>query len=264
MELSEITWHAPQVSWARDDGDYGPACGKTSVFALKIPDGQLPEMTWLKKFNSEERLSGLLNGAGKFYRQRLVSLALRYYITSAIFRVPVQDISFHYTPGGKPILVHPVTPCPAHFSQSHSDTFALLALSTLPCGVDVEKIRYPENYPNILSKGFPRAWTSRVGSMRDGSLEQARCFTAYWTALESYYKITGNVPMLRFLREQCRDGETLCGGGGNLNYHGYHFDVDAENMACLTLSGGACGIRFYRVSSAFLEGRINAAAKEEL
>lgn len=264
MELSEIIWRAPQVSWARDYEEYGPDCGKTSVFALKIPDCQLPEMTWLKKLNSDDRLSCLANSGEKFHRQRLVSLALRYYVTSVIFRVPVQDISFHYSHRGKPRLVQPVTLCPVYFSQSHSDTCALLALSTFPCGVDVEKIRYPENYPNVLSRGFPRAWTSKVRSMQDGSPEQARCFTAYWTTLESYFKITGNVPMFRFLREQCRDGETLCGSGGNMNYHGYHFDVDSENMACLTLSGEASEILFFRVSPSFLEEKTNVALQEGL
>lgn len=264
MELSEITWHDPQVSWSCNYEDFGHARGKTCVFALKIPERQLPDMTWLKEVSGDGHLASLLNGTAKFQRQSLVTAALRYHIISKICGVPLREISFHYSPEGKPRLVHPVTICPAHISQSHTDAYALLALSTFPCGVDVEKIRHPENYPNILSKGFPRAWANNVRSMQDGSLEQARRFTAYWTALESYYKIIGTVPMRRFLREQCRDGETVCCGGGNPNCHGYHFDVDSENMACLTLSGGASEIRFFRVSPSFLEGETNAAVQEEL
>lgn len=217
------------------------------MFLITISDCWEIETDWLGALSDDASFGGLRKGSGKFHKQRLLSLALRYYIISVSFGLPPRDIRFEYSEKGKPRLASPALAHPIHFSQSHTDDFVLLALSDMPCGVDIEKMRNPKKYPHIVAKGLPADWTRALSSIQDHSAEGTRRFTAYWTALESYHKIQGSVSLRQFLRNVSGTEATLHDDATLSNYCGYHFDVDQENIACLTVAREASRIRFFQV-----------------
>lgn len=106
---------------------------------------------------------------------------------SRLYSVDPEEIIFAKGEHGKPYVLN----LPAHFNISHSGSYAVLAVSDRPIGVDIETVR---DFSAILAK---RCFTEEelhylagTGPSRKKAVMQ-RCFYELWTAKEAYLKYTG-------------------------------------------------------------------------
>ena len=122
------------------------------------------------------------------------------------------------TETGKPFLPHRPG---FHFNLSHSGTWAAIAWSSSPLGLDVQTLRPGTNMEAVARRYFAPEEQHYVFSEADG---QAERFFEVWTGKESYVKYLGtglNIdltsfsvlspdPGLHFHREILSDGTALC------------------------------------------------------
>jgi 4'-phosphopantetheinyl transferase len=91
-------------------------------------------------------------------------------------------LEFRCGPHGKPRAAGPV-----EFSLSHTDGLALIAVSTVDVGVDVEVIRETPLADRLISRCLTAAEQAAVARADDTTT----AFLRYWTAKESYLKGLG-------------------------------------------------------------------------
>jgi len=96
------------------------------------------------------------------------------------------------TSTGKPIFLQPKN---VHFSLSHSDYIAVCAISSKPCGIDIEKIR---NYDPYLVDRFFTKYDNDFLSNQDAA-NQAKKFTEVWTYKEAVSKMMDR-PLMQVLQ----------------------------------------------------------------
>ncbi len=122
----------------------------------------------------------------------------RYVIARGILRqllarylkCPPQEIDFHYTQYGKPLLASPISNPRLYFNISHSENIALYAFSlTADLGVDIENIRADIEAENIAERFFA---TEEVQMLKHLTAEQKiAAFFAIWTKKEAFIKAIG-------------------------------------------------------------------------
>ncbi|MGI6139612.1 MAG: 4'-phosphopantetheinyl transferase family protein [Candidatus Hydrogenedentales bacterium] len=200
------------------------------------------------------RYAGCLDGNEKFQRQQLAALSLRYFVVSRLLGAAVEDVAFHDGRGKKLELARPAVTPPLYLSQSHTDRYLMLAVSPTPCGVDVENLRRPTSYPHILEKAFPPAWRADIDALPPESEEAAQRFTAYWTALEAWYKLRGTGSFPSFLRSVRDADRTAQQDPAWEETHLYPVQVDRDYWACLALVSKSVSIQFCRVESTAIPG----------
>jgi 4'-phosphopantetheinyl transferase len=107
---------------------------------------------------------------------------------------PPAQITFSYTPQGKPLLANP-HPQTIAFNLAHSQSIALFGFAELPApsqpllGVDIEQIR-PMSEPEKLAQRF-FAPSEYQALMQVPSEQRLTQFFRYWTGKEAYLKATG-------------------------------------------------------------------------
>lgn len=153
---------------------------------------------------SEEQLAALLSvlpeeRQERYRRFRRQERAGHYIVTSAFMQygisraleVPIQVIRYQYGVQGKPELVKSLVEQigrTVDFSLSHSGPYAVLAVSDLAVGVDVEgKTR---NGDQVARRFFCREEYEDIRNGREEE-ERNRRFLAYWTMKEAYIKRDG-------------------------------------------------------------------------
>lgn len=92
----------------------------------------------------------------------------------------VHQMDFEYHPYGKPFLKDN----PVYFNLSHSEEYAILVVSTIPVGVDIEKVRDNFETSKIVNRFFCENEKDLVGN----NLEK---FFEYWVRKESLIKAVG-------------------------------------------------------------------------
>ena len=109
-------------------------------------------------------------------------------ILSAYLRRPAQDIHFHANRFGKPLLADENGSRPLHFSLSHSQGIAVLAVaSEHPVGVDVEDVKPIDS--EVAAAHFSESELSDLGKLHGD--EWIRGFFHCWTRKEAILKAEG-------------------------------------------------------------------------
>lgn len=98
-----------------------------------------------------------------------------------------QATEFSHTENGKPYIPG----FPLHFNLSHSGEFALCAVSTVPVGCDIEKLRANANFGKELSKRFFTSEEADYIDAIENESEKSAAFFRIWTQKESYVKAIG-------------------------------------------------------------------------
>jgi 4'-phosphopantetheinyl transferase len=140
----------------------------------------------------------------------------RFIVTRACLRallaracdVPAAAIRFAYAPLGKPSLAAVAGRPPVHFSVSHSEDLALVALARdLPLGVDVEAVRPVPDFLDIASRYFTAAEANTIAAVPVDERDLA--FFLCWTRKEAFSKARGDGLSLTLERYRvtCRPGE---------------------------------------------------------
>ncbi len=101
------------------------------------------------------------------------------------------EILFDYTNTEKPFLKKQSAESKWHFNISHSQSYIVVALSTLPVGVDVEDV---DRCIKIWKKAenFLNAYVKECVLKGKTEQDSATLFAEHWSATESYIKLKGS------------------------------------------------------------------------
>jgi len=104
---------------------------------------------------------------------------------------------YEYSELGKPYLKGRED---IHISLSHSNSWALCAVSDKPIGVDIEKVTYKEN---VANRFFTKADREILADVPES--EKASAFTQIWTYKEAMAKLLGKsaVQVLQWIDFSC-------------------------------------------------------------
>jgi 4'-phosphopantetheinyl transferase len=109
-------------------------------------------------------------------------------------------LRFEYTPHGKPVLGTESGYDALRFNLSHSDSFALYAITRgRNIGIDIERIRYDIAVDQIVRRFFSPDEISSLEGIHDE--KRYEVFFQYWTRKEAFLKAMGEG--LSFPMEQC-------------------------------------------------------------
>lgn len=245
--LGHGRWQFQKVRWSLVPVPYCFTSGSVQLFLFRLSE-HLPWFnTYQEWIGDKEQRAFLACSTSSSVRQRQAALFLRYYVFSHYLGVPPSAIHFEYSKDGKPRILTSSAKEHLFFSQTHTESYTMLALSDAPCGLDLEILRLPSSYPHLCRRGFPTAWADEFNKQDPDSHNQQVLFTRYWTILESLYKIQGNGSLRVFLKALARDGERsefVC----DLNAAGVQFHVGPDHIACLTVTGPLRDVFFYQPS----------------
>lgn len=166
-----------------------PARDET-IFCWSIPLDVSPDVLeagerWLDEAERDR--------AGRYHfehhRRRFVARrAARRRILGSLLQVPPEAVPFREVGSGKPEVA--ATSSPLHFSASHSEEHAVVAVSTrTPLGVDIEVYRMVEG--SLWEVRHLFADTERSALERVSERERARLFFDCWTRKEACVKADG-------------------------------------------------------------------------
>ena len=154
-------------------------------------------------------------------------LAIRHLLREA----QLPTTALYYTPEGKPQLEG------QYISITHSHDFVMIALSSRPIGIDIERCT-----PRILR--LASRFTPWQAPSDMDELTQIRAYTQLWTIKEALYKIADQ-PSVRFYED----------------LQVSHFQaLDSRQQALITYPEGD---KAYEVQSFFWEGYVWTVVSEE-
>lgn len=131
------------------------------------------------------------------------------------YGVKEENLSFAVTGHGKPYLINSAV----HFNISHSADYVLCAVSNVPIGADIEKMKPIEN--RLIHAVCTDAEENYVLNSAD-LLDRQRRFFRIWTAKEAYFKCCGTG--ITDLKGVCILEEPLC-RTKNLYYEDYAISI---------------------------------------
>ncbi len=120
-------------------------------------------------------------------KQCIAAYGLAKNALSDYLNLPETEIKISFSPDGKPFLEGN----PAYFSLSHSETAVICVVSSLPIGIDIEKIRL------LSGSGIDRICTADEAKwLREASTpeEKSERFLFLWTRKEALFKAKGSLP----------------------------------------------------------------------
>lgn len=142
--------------------------------------------------------------ADRFYferhRRRFVAAraSLRAVLAAYVDLNP-SHIEFEYGHKGKPFLAGNAADSGLHFNLSHSNERALIAVSRVPLGVDIEFVRPMKDCEAVARRFFSEAEQSSLFSVPPDRKIEA--FFTCWTRKEAYVKAVGDglsIPLRSF------------------------------------------------------------------
>lgn len=124
-------------------------------------------------------------------------------------KINPRNLCFEYTAHGKPVLATNAGYDTLRFNLSHSDAFALYAVTRdRNIGIDIERVRYDIDVEQIARGYFSQ---DEIRSLkRIHKNKRCEVFFKYWTRKEAFIKATGQG--ISFPMEQC-DVSLISGGG---------------------------------------------------
>lgn len=139
-------------------------------------DGSVPQAEHVP----EERLRLLKEiSSEKLLREKNLTWNLLSYAIGNSFCYNTKELKFKIQKNGKWVCDK------VHFSLSHSDGVAVVAVSNAPCGVDVENIE--KFFQKCSDNTFVTAFSQKIGC----DSVDATCLLKSWTGKESVYKAQG-------------------------------------------------------------------------
>ena len=182
-----------------------------------------------------------------------------------LINIDPKDLIFEYLKHGKPILAKKSNTTGVTFNVSHSNEFALLAISQQRnIGIDIEKINRDTNHLPLVKRFFSAAEQSRFQAIQKSKM--AKAFCACWTRKEAFIKATGDGVFYGLDNfDVCFDPEIQ---NPKINLHdpsaekwfAANLPINDEYMACLVSNQQDINVRYWHDSSAYLH-RANFSRK---
>lgn len=122
------------------------------------------------------------------------------FILAAYTKLDVKDIYFNYQSNKKPYLASHPWLC---FNISHSEDFAVIAISINPVGIDIEYISKDFDFSEMIQEVFNHPEILAISC----ALEQKNAFFNLWTRKEAFVKALGKGIDDDFKNIPCLDGQ---------------------------------------------------------
>ena len=166
-----------------------------------------------------ESLTGILSTdeltrAGRFHFEKdqkrfITARGMLRQILGGYLGRPPHELRFEYTTYGKPVLATNAGYDTLRFNLSHSDEFALYAVTRgRNIGIDIERIRDDIDVEQIARRYFSQGEISSLERIHKD--KRSEVFFQYWTRKEAFIKATGEG--ISFPMEQC-DVSLISGRG---------------------------------------------------
>jgi len=162
-----------------------------------------------------------------------------------------KDFVFEYLEHGKPVLAINQKHDDITFNVSHSDEFALIAISLKQnIGIDVEKINRQSNYDSLVTRFFSKAEQSEFNALPE--MIRAKAFCACWTRKEAFIKAVGDGITYGLDTFDVTVDPELQTPKINLHkpsseyWSAINLPISDDYMACLVSNGGDVNVRCWR------------------
>ena len=109
-------------------------------------------------------------------------------ILARYLNVSAKELALRETEFGKPMLDSSM-PAALEFNISHTANMAVMAVSQIPVGVDLESAERRVNVLALARRYFDSATLNHIADLDE--THQSKLFLRYWTQLEAYKKATG-------------------------------------------------------------------------
>ena len=181
------------------------ALGANELHVWAVPLHGDPERFGALLSRAEQQKLARFHFADHRRRYQIGHGALRL-ILGAYMGIDPIDVEFVQGPRGKPYLGSKGP----FFNLSHSGKLAMIGLSTVELGVDIEKVRHLESLHEIARKHFSESEFNALNALQGEARELA--FYRCWTRKEAYIKAIGeglSMPLDSFDVSLCEAPEFL-------------------------------------------------------
>jgi 4'-phosphopantetheinyl transferase len=206
---------------------------ETIIYSIYLPDFVNLKSDLAKYLNSTE-----INRAERFHseidRNRfIIYRSILKFVLAAHTKLSVKNIILDYHLNKKPYLAsHPWL----HFNMSHSEDYAVIAISRKKVGIDIEYISENFNFTNLLPNVFGNEETSII----QNAVNKKHTFYTFWTRKEAFIKTLGKGIDDDFKYIPCLDGthpldSTLL--ENTENWQMYSFYLENQYLGAIAVEG---------------------------
>ncbi|NLA74804.1 MAG: 4'-phosphopantetheinyl transferase superfamily protein [Deltaproteobacteria bacterium] len=212
-----VTWLKVECNWTRPTSDIYIRCNEVHVWRIEL---DLP----ISQINSLEQTLCFdeLSRANRYYsyvdrqRYRVCRGSLIKFLSQYIGSEP-SGIQFAYSSSGIPSLSSELNIGPLCFNLSHSNQYALCAVTlNRSIGIDIEYMRPASDILSIAKHYFAPDEYSTMLSLSPDKRKQA--FYTLWTLKEAYLKATGEgLAGLGNIQKKLYPSDSILSATGNKN-----------------------------------------------
>jgi 4'-phosphopantetheinyl transferase len=203
------------------------------IYSIYLPDfiefkSDLAEFLDLKELNRAERFYKKTDRNRFIIYRSILKLVL-----AAYTKLDVKNINLDYHFNKKPYLAsHPWL----HFNISHSEEYAIIAISRKKIGIDVEYIPEEFNLNDLL----PEIFGENEILMIQNAANKKHAFYTSWTRKEAFVKALGKGIDEDFKYIPCLDGQHDIDSAllkNTENWQIYSFDIANQYLAAVAIAG---------------------------
>jgi 4'-phosphopantetheinyl transferase len=228
---------------ASSHSTYLLAADEVLIYTIHLPDYEQSTPELLHLLNTDEQ-----SRASRYYKEKdrnqfIICRAILKILLAAHSKTATQDITIDYDVNKKPFLgSHPWL----HFNVSHSEDFAVIAMSQCKLGIDVEWVSKNFDFWPIL----PGVFTENEILFVQGAENKEYSFYSLWTRKEAFVKAIGRGIDDDFKKVPSLNGlHTIDSGEAHSmqNWHIYSFELAEYYLAAIAFESVATDSKNIRV-----------------
>lgn len=203
------------------------------IYAIYLPDFINLKSDLAEFLNTKER-----NRAARFYKEIdrnrfVIYRSILKFILASHTKQNVREIFLDYNLNKKPYLAtHPWL----HFNLSHSEDYAVIAISNKNIGIDIEYMADDFNFTNML----PDIFQENEIFMINNAANKKYAFYTSWTRKEAFVKALGKGIDEDFRYIPCLDGQHIIDSAlfkNDQNWQMYSFDLADRYLGAVAFEG---------------------------
>lgn len=177
---------------------------KTHIIRVNVPKNinEISEQKSLLTASELEKINRIVRQQDKDIF--LVSTLMKKILLGKYLNCPPEEVRFSENENKKPLLINQPD---LHFNTSHSGDWLVFIFSNLPCGIDIEKIKWNFEFDDVMEYSFHPQEKEYVLKSANPHVS----FFRIWTMKESLLKATGeglidNLHQLNLMEAQSNQG----------------------------------------------------------
>ena len=215
------------------DKDFLLETSAVDIFSCYTPNFIELKSELVKFLNAEE-----LDRSERFHKeidrnQFVIYRSILKIILSAYTQLEAKKICFDYQLNKKPYLAsHPWL----NFNISHSGDYAVIAISRIKVGIDIEYMAEDQDYTNLLIDIFSPKEILNIKN----AVDQKKAFYTSWTRKEAFVKALGKGIDDDFIQVPCLDGNHTIDVSllkNNKSWQIYSFNLAEDYSSAVCIEG---------------------------